>query len=346
MRAVAVAAALLAAAAAGALAVPPAGAGIVVRRVAHTFREPVYVTAPRGDRHRLFVVERRGVIRVLRDYRLLRRPLLDIRRRVLIRNPNEEVDQRGLLSMAFAPDYARSGRFYVFYVNRRDRIRVDELRGSHRRTILRLGRATTMHHGGQLQFGPDGRLYVSTGMGMTPSTSQDPATPGGKILRLDPRHPRTTLQVYALGLRNPWRFSFDGPTRSLLIGDVGDNTTEEIDVLGPGRPGRNLGWPIFEGDHRIAPGRVPRYVAPALVHPHADGWCAVVGGYVVGRRYVYGDVCSGALWSARLRGGRLRDDRPLHADVPYLVSFGEDGRHRLYGVGLNGLVERIDGLAP
>jgi glucose/arabinose dehydrogenase len=332
--------------AAVAVAVVPASAGarVVVRPVAHTFREPVYVAAPPGDRHRLFVVERRGTIRVLRDYRLVRRPFLDIRRRVLIRNPNEEVDQRGLLSMAFAPDYARSKRFYVFYVNRRDRIRVDELRGSHRRTILRLGRATTMHHGGQLQFGPDGLLYVSTGMGMTPATAQDPTTPGGKILRVDPRHPRRTLQVYALGLRNPWRFSFDGPTRSLLIGDVGDNTTEEVDVLRPGPAGANFGWPLFEGDRRIAPGRVPGYVGPALMHPHADGWCAIVGGYVVKRRYVYGDVCSGALWSARLRRGRLRDDRPLHAAVPYLVSFGEDGRHRLYGVGLNGLVARLDGL--
>jgi hypothetical protein len=283
---------------------------------------------------------------VLRDYRLLRRPFLDIRRRVLIRSPNEEADQRGLLSMAFAPDYARSRRFYVFYVNRRDRIRVDGFRGAHRRTILRLGPATTMHHGGQLQFGPDGRLYVSTGMGMTPATAQDPATPGGKILRLDPRRPRRTLEVYALGLRNPWRFSFDGATGSLLVGDVGDNTTEEVDVLPPGSAGANLGWPLFEGDRRIAAGPVAHYVAPALIHRHADGWCAVVGGYVVRRRYVYGDVCSGALWSARLRGGRLRDDRPLHADVPYLVSFGEDGRHRLYGVGLGGLVARIDGLAP
>jgi glucose/arabinose dehydrogenase len=347
----AAACAVLAVVLGAAAAAAPAHA-VTLRRVPAGFRQPVYVAAPRCDRHRLFVVERRGTIRVLRDYRTGPRPFLDMRRRVLIRSRDETVDQRGLLSMAFAPDYARSGRFYVFYVDRRDRIRVDELRRSRRhpdradpstrRTVLSLGPATTMHHGGQLQFGPDGLLYVSTGMGMTPATSQDPATLGGKILRLDPRRRHPRPEVYALGLRNPWRFSFH--RRSLLIGDVGDSTMEEIDVLGPHGAGANFGWPLFEGTRRVAAGSVPHYVAPALVHAHADGWCAIVGGYVVGRRYVYGDVCSGALWSARLRGGRLRDDRPLRTAVPYLVSFGEDGRHRLYAVGLNGLVERIDRL--
>src|SRR5690348_6048733 len=157
------------------------------------FAQPDYVTAPPRDRHRLFVVERYGGIRVVRNGRVLRRPFLSLRRRVLIRNPDETVDQRGLLSMAFAPDYARSRRFYVFFIDRSNSIVVEEFRRSRRdsdradprsgRLVIDLGRATTQHHGGQLQVGPDGMLYIITGMGSDPPTSQDPATLGGKILR-------------------------------------------------------------------------------------------------------------------------------------------------------------------
>ena len=214
------------------------------------FAEPVYLTSLPHRPDRLVIVERYGRIRTLFHGR--RGMLADLRDRVLVTDPRETVDQRGLFSVAFPPDYARSHRFYVLYVDRTGRERVDELRpgGRGRRLVLDLGPARTQHHGGQLQFGPDGLLYVSTGMGDDPASSQDPARPGGKILRLDPRA-GTPPEVYALGLRNPWRFSFD--RGALLIGDVGDRATEEVDVIPAGAPpGSNFGWPAYEGRARHA----------------------------------------------------------------------------------------------
>jgi len=327
-------------------AAPAFAAGVRLVKVGE-FHEPVYATAPPGARGTLVVVERRGLIRELRGGRVLRRPFADLRSRVIDAGPDETVDQRGLFSVAFAPDYRRSGRFYVDYVDRQSRLRVDELRHGRVRHVLDLGPVSTQHHGGQLQFGPDGRLYVSTGIDDDPQVSQDRTRAGGKLLRLDPRRPAP--EIYALGLRNPWRFSFDRKTGALLVGDVGDATAEEIDVLAPAAPaGANFGWPFLEGrDVLAAP--PPGLTAPAIVHAHADGWCAITGGYVVRDphlpalrgRYVYGDLCSGRLWSARLDGSALRGDRPLGRTVDYVVSFGEDARGRLYAVSYGGAVYRF-----
>jgi glucose/arabinose dehydrogenase len=319
---------------------PAAGARVRAERIG-TFEEPVYVTgAPGGG---LAVVERGGRIRLLRHGRLARRSLADLRRRVLIRDPDESVDQRGLLSAAFV-----SSRLYVVYIDRSGRERVDVVpRGARAgRRVLDLGPAPTQHHGGQLQRGPDGRLWLSTGIGNTPAVSQDPAAPGGKLIAFDVGTAQTT--VMALGLRNPWRFSFAG--RSVLIGDVGEHSAEEIDVLSPGAAAPpNFGWPFFEGLDRRAPGDPPDLQQPALVLSHDDGWCAVVGGYLAGRngprdlrgRYVFGDVCSGRIWSARLNGERLEDVRPAGLTVRYLVSFGRDALGRLYAVSFDGPVLRL-----
>jgi hypothetical protein len=284
------------------LAAPAQAAGWRLVEVGR-FREPVYVTAA-GDR--VLVVERRGLIRDLR-----RRVFADLRGRVVQPQGNETVDQRGLLSIA-----VRGRRFYAMYAARDGRLRVDEFPGG--RHVLDLGPAALQHHGGQLQFGPDGRLYVSTGIG------DDPATPG-QILRLDPRS-GAPPEVFATGLRNPWRFSFHRGT--LLIGDVGETTTEEINVIPRGAPpGMDFGWPSSEG------------VGAALVQRHPR-WCAIVGGYVYRGRYVYGDLCSGRLRSARLSGSALVDDRPLRLRVQYLTSFGRAGG-RLYAVSFFGDLYRI-----
>jgi glucose/arabinose dehydrogenase len=305
------------------------------------FHEPVYVTgAPGGG---VAVVERGGRIRLVRHGRVARRPLADLRRRVLIRDPDETVDQRGLLSAAFV-----AGHLYAVYIDRSGRERVDVVPQGARsgRRLLDLGPAPTQHHGGQLQPGPDGRLWVSTGMGDSPAASQDPAAPGGKLLALDPRTGQATLM--ALGLRNPWRFSFAGPT--VLIGDVGEHAAEEIDVFTPGTAAPpNFGWPLFEGLDRREPGDPPNLQPPVLALRHSNGWCAVVGGYVVRRngprdlrgRYVFGDLCSGRVWSARLVGDRLEDVRRSGLTVPYLVSFGEDDLGRLYAVSFDGPVLRL-----
>jgi glucose/arabinose dehydrogenase len=309
-----------------------------------SFEQPVYVTGAGG---RLFVVERHGTIRVVRRGRTLRRPFLDITGQVLIRSPLETVDQRGLLSAAFAPDYATSGRFYVFFVDRRDRIRVDELRRSRRnpdradrstrRTLLAIPGAGPLHHGGQLAFGPDGLLYVGVGFGNQNDAPQDPASPRGKILRIDPAAAaRTAPEVWASGLRNPYRFSFDG--NRLIVADVGGDDAEEVSIVEAG--GANLGWPFLEGSRRLADGTVENYVAPVLTHSHANGWCSIIGGYVVGGEYVYGDLCSGRVYASGL-GRRPARSRRLPLTIGYLVSFGRDAAGRLYGVSFRGTVWRI-----
>jgi glucose/arabinose dehydrogenase len=346
MRAVLVAAAL-----AAVLAPRADAAGVRLKQVG-TFSQPTYVASPPGDAGTLAVVQRYGLVRLVRHGKVLRRPLLDLRGKVRITHPRPHLDQRGLFSIAFAPDYASSGRLYIDYVDGRGELRVDEWR---RRTgrlrhVLDIGRATTMHHGGQLQFGPDGLLYVSTGMGDTPAISQDPSSLKGKLLRLDPRVRPVRPAIVALGLRNPWRFSIDR-TGTVLIGDVGQDTFEEVDVVPAGAPAAvNFGWPAYEGPE-LAAGLAPFAAQmPALAYRHGVRWCSVVGGYAahghapraLRGRYVYGDVCSGRLWSARLRGTSLIDDGRVPAPrVGYLVSFGEDARGRLYAVSLAGPVYRL-----
>ena len=215
--------------------------------------------------------------------------------------------------------------------------------------LLSLEQPYVNHNGGNIQFGPDGLLYVSTGMGDDPDASQDPASPRGKLLRLDPRVRPARPEVVALGLRNPWRFAFD--RGRIWIGDVGERTYEEVDVLPRhAGPGVNFGWPAYEGFRLRAGAGPPGVRMPALVHRHGAGWCSVVGGYVArGRaprvlhgRYVYADLCSGRLWSARLRGTSLVDDRRLRIPPVFSpVSFGEDARGRLYVVSLGGDVFRL-----
>jgi glucose/arabinose dehydrogenase len=372
-------------------------AGADVRLVpVGTFTEPVYVSAPFGDAQRLFVVERAGLVRLVRDGRVLRRPFADLRRHVLIRDPQVRVDQRGLFSIAFARDYRHSGLLYAMYAARDGHLRVDELRRSAsdsnrtdprgRRPVIDLGPAGIQHHGGQLQVDRDGLLWISTGQEDDPASSQDLGSLNGKLLRIDPRRTRTSpAQPYAIppdnpyvaradarpeivasGLRNPWRFSLDARSGLALIGDVGEQAVEEVDALSLRDPlaGANFGWPLLEGRGRVAPttrdepagvatpapDTLADAVAPLLVQRHDAGWCSLVGGVVVRDpalralrgRYIYGDVCSGRLRSARITSvTRATDDRALTPHVPYLVSFGVDARRRLYAVSLSGTVWRF-----
>jgi glucose/arabinose dehydrogenase len=341
------------------------------------FAQPLYVTAPPGDPSRLFVVERGGDIRVLVDGRRRPRPFLRVPG-VSTRNA-----EQGLLSMAFAPDYATSGRLYVVFTDRRKDLELLEYRrsptdpdladASSERTVLLIRKTLPTHNAGQLQFGPDGLLYLSVGDGGCCGDRNDDAqrldTLFGKILRIDPRRtgsraysvPRSNPfvgrrgarpEVYAYGLRNPYRFSFDRATGALAIGDVGDvapDGDEEVDWLARGKArGANFGWNVFEGRRRFRAGGAPGAVRPVLTYSRRGAPCAVIGGYVVRDhgdralegRYVFGDSCSGRLTSALLHAGGARDVRPLARTVSP-SSFGEDARGHVYVTSLAGGVYRL-----
>ncbi|HYH58271.1 MAG TPA: PQQ-dependent sugar dehydrogenase [Thermoleophilaceae bacterium] len=341
------------------------------RRQIGTFSSPVYVTAPPGDRRRIFVVEQEGTIRIVRRGRKLRRPFLDISGRV------DSGGEQGLLSMAFAPNYRKNRRFYVYYTDNGGDVRIVEFRGRRNRArrrsarpVLRQEHSTySNHNGGQLQFGPDGRLYIGIGDGGGGGdpfeAGQDRGTFLGKILRINPRGKPYRIPgsnpfrgrrgakgaVYSYGLRNPWRFSFDRKTGALTIGDVGQNEYEEIDFVRRGRGrGANFGWDAFEGNHSYEGGSAPGHIRPVIEHSHGgDGFCSITGGYVLRHRsyrnlrgvYVYGDFCESAVRGARLRPGRARARRRMGVDVPSLSSFGEDARGRVYATSLSGAVYRL-----
>jgi glucose/arabinose dehydrogenase len=340
------------------------------------FASPVYVTAPPGDRSRVFVVERGGTVRVIRDGRELRRPFLDI-------SDSTTTDgERGLLSMAFAPDYARSRRLYVYYTDLDGTVRVDEWRrsadsaervdpGSRRAVIAQPHGQYSNHNGGQVAFGPDGLLYIGPGdgggSGDPLENAQNLSTLLGKILRIDPRradgrpygvpdtNPFATTsgarpEIYSYGLRNPFRFSFDRRTGDMTIADQGQNQYEEINWTARGRArGANFGWDAFEGRHRFEGDARSRTVPPALERSHSRGYCSITGGYVIRDRalgglygrYVYSDLCTGQLRSVRLTRAGARADRAVGPEVPSTVSFGEDARGRVYAVSIGGAVFRL-----
>jgi hypothetical protein len=320
------------------------------------FDRPMFVTSPPKD-SRVFVVEKPGRIKIVG-----RGTFLDISS--LVRSTEEE---RGLLSMAFSPNYASNGLFYVFYTaNPNGDVRVvqykrsanpDRADAASAHPIYTVAHSAGNHNGGQLQFGPDGMLYLTIGDNASSGNAQNLSVPYGKILRIDPRtggaaagnpsHPEA--RIWGYGLRNPWRFSFDRTTGDLIIGDVGESTWEEIDWAPAPTRGRNFnyGWPDCEGPD---PGTCPN--EPVISHNHSDGWCAIVGGYVVrdpglptlNGRYLYSDNCKGEVWSAQARTGA--DDRATGLTVPGATSFGEDACGRIYAASLNGPVYRIqDGAA-
>jgi glucose/arabinose dehydrogenase len=341
------------------------------------FSSPVYVTSPPGDTRRLYVVEQGGTIRLVLDGRVVAKPFLDISGLVTAGG------EQGLLSMAFPPDYARSRRFYVYYTDRAADQRIVEYRvrrdgsadpGS-ARLVLRMADSESNHNGGLLLFGPDGLLYVGTGDGGgagdqhgSRGNAQDLGSLLGKILRIDPRAsggrsytvPRSNPfvsragarpEIYAYGLRNPWRFSFDRKTGDLIIGDVGQGAWEEIDFMKRGRArGANFGWRPFEGRARYAAGEsAPGHVAPVIVRSHEDGNCSITGGIVVrdpalaglNGRYVFGDFCRGRIESARLGRGGAFAVRESNLRVNNLSSFGEDARGRVYVLSLSGPIYRL-----
>jgi hypothetical protein len=361
------------------------------------FDRPIFVTSDPADPERLFVVERSGVVVEVKDG--LAGTYADITDLVSCCG-----GERGLLSIALAPDFPSSGRFYAFYTGepiaggQEGDIHVDSFRPAPgggapiREPILEIDHsAEDNHNGGQLQFGPDGFLYVATGDG---GGSGDPFDNGqdtdsllGKLLRIDPRPGQTPAylvpsgnpflvgagldEIWAYGLRNPWRFSFDRLSGDLIVADVGQDAREEINHAPSPAPGvvsgagANYGWNCREGLISYPPGGcgdAGGFVDPVFDYPHDDPGggvahgCSVIGGYVVRDpeltglygRYVYSDLCNGEIRSLALpEGGGTASDDPfegLAVDSP--VSFGEDSQGRLYVASGGGLVYRFDGEAP
>jgi glucose/arabinose dehydrogenase len=335
---------------------------------------PTFVTAPTGDKARVFVTEQGGRVRILVNRKLRSRAFLDIRSEVNC------CGERGLLSMAFAPDYAASGRFYVYFTRSDGDIVVRQYTRSagspevadpaSGREVVRIEHSRfPNHNGGQLQFGPDGMLYLGTGDGGgggdTLGSGQNLGTLLGKILRIDPRpgggydvppdNPfRGTSgargEIWDYGLRNPFRFSFDRKGRALAIGDVGQDNYDEIDYGAKGARGANFGWNVFEGNSRFRSGSAPGYVKPVLVRRlRQNGNCAVIGGYVVrdpalkslSGRYLHGDNCNPVIYSVRLSSKGASGNRSTGLRLTGLSSFGEDALGRVYLTSLDGGVYRL-----
>jgi glucose/arabinose dehydrogenase len=339
---------------------------------------PLYLTSPPGDA-RLFIVEQPGRVRIVKGGVLLARPFLDITPKV------SSGGERGLLSVAFHPGYATNGYFYVDYtdlagntqlerynVSQADPDAADPASGQ---VVLGVAQPFANHNGGLVVFGPDGMLYVGLGdgggAGDPQGNAQNKGTLLGKILRIDVDHPDVSGaaysvpagnpfigqsgargEIWALGLRNPWRFSFDRAAGMFYIADVGQGRWEEIDVVPATRAAVNYGWNVLEGNECFSGSTcgVQGFERPKLVYSHNEG-CSVTGGAVYrGSRvpairglYFYSDYCTGFLRSFRYVNGTAED--PHAWDVGQLgsvLSFGEDAAGELYILSASGRVYRLE----
>jgi glucose/arabinose dehydrogenase len=346
--------------------------GLQLVEVASGLSLPLLVKGAPGDTERLYVVEQTGAIRVVKNGALLPDPFLDISSEVTF-----ESDERGLLGLAFHPDYAQNGRFFVHYSGFESRTTVSEYKRSSNPDVAEPGEVAMVfdyeqpaynHNGGSIEFGKDGMLYIFLGDG---GGSGDPFDNGqnldsllAKVLRIDV----TTLpyqipagnlagaggEIWDYGMRNPWRASFDLCTGDLYIGDVGQGAWEEIDVEPAGQGNKNYGWRLKEGTHCYDPSDncdpQNATVAPVIEYDHSQGG-SVTGGYVyrghsipaLRGAYLYGDFTSGRIWSFVYSGGQAtaqtdHSDDLQSVDAIAISSFGQDNRGEVYVVHHGGSV--------
>jgi glucose/arabinose dehydrogenase len=321
------------------------------RVVASGFEQPTYVTAAKGEPGRLYVVEQVGTIQVVDRGKRRATPFLDIRRLVTAGG------EQGLLGLAFHPSYPKVKKAYVQYTARNGSTRLAEYRvAGGRMTAPRLLFTSAdpygNHNGGMLVFGRNGRLYFTMGDGGAggdpENRAQNPRSLFGKLLSINVA--TKGLRIEAFGLRNAWRFTFDRANGDLYIGDVGQGELEEIDYTPASSPGvENYGWDVFEGrskfeDKPLGPGRL---VQPIAQYSHSDG-CSVTGGYVyrgskasLRGRYIYGDYCSGIVWSLVVKNGKATGLRREPFKIESLTSFGEDVAGELYAVSQRGSIYRL-----
>jgi glucose/arabinose dehydrogenase len=344
--------------------------------VADGFDQPVALLSARDGSGRLFVVERSGLVHIIQNGEVLPVPFLDLGDRIGLTGSTSA----GILGMAFHPDFGKNGFFFVHYTNTsgqsvisRFQTDTDLIAGEPaiEQRLLEIDYPIGEHKGGDLAFGPDGYLYISLGDGGGPGNgdqagnAQNPGTLLGAILRIDvnrgnpyaipPDNPFVSSgglpEVWAYGLRNPWRFSFDRLTGDIYIADVGENLSEEIDILSAGiGGGANLGWNYFEGTNRYR-GQPPpelRLVEPVFEYDHNQG-CAITGGAVYRGEalpelygvYLYGDYCLGNVW-ALLRHADGSLENQLHEKVPaYITAFGQDQEGEIYLVDIGGEIFKL-----
>jgi hypothetical protein len=350
---------------------------LTLELVADGLENPLLVTAPVGD-PRLFVVERRGVVRVIQNGALVDAPFLDISGEV-----STFGHERGALGAAFHPQYAVNGRFFVSYTANDGTIRVDEFRAPApsgntaapelRRRLFSIATPGVQHFGGMLQFTPEGLLMVSFGEGGLYSepggAAQDPGSLLGKLVRVNVdqgepysvpvdnpfvTRPTWRPEVWAIGLRNPWRFSIDPMTRSLYVADVGDNTYEEINVVPLDSAGLNYGWSIYEGPmclHAADLCASGDFHEPELEYTHLPPCTSVTGGMVYRGaqhpehhgRYFYSDYCLGWIRSFRFENGVLAESIDWATSLPAdrIASFGHGGSGEMFAVSLRGRIYRL-----
>jgi glucose/arabinose dehydrogenase len=339
--------------------------------VAEGLSSPVGVTHAGDGSGRLFVIEQAGTIRIVQDSQVLSNPFLDIHERV-----NDDGNERGLLGLAFHPNYAENGYFFVNYTGdsgdtfiSRFQVSADPSQADpgSEKVLLRIGQPFPNHNGGHLVFGPDGYLYIGTGDGGSggdpQGNAQNPNTLLGKLLRIDvdfgdpytipvdnPADGGRQSEIWASGLRNPWRFSFDRLTGDLYVGDVGQNQWEEIDFLEAGSsPGANFGWDYWEGFHPFE-GSPPSDLAPIIPiweYDHSLG-CSVTGGVVYRGSlpdwqgiYLYGDFCSGYVWGLLMDSDGSWQNQLLFETNANITSFGEDQTGEVYLVNRSGILYRL-----
>ena len=361
---------------------PVQAQAITTTRIVNGLASPVYACSPAGDMDRLFVVQRSGQIRIIQD---------------LYGNPNKLATpfltvtgltaggERGLLGMAFHPDYATNGRFFVNFTasgNGATTIREYTVSSGNPnvanptpvQTLLTIAQPFSNHNGGCIQFGPDGMLYIGTGDGGSGGDpgdrAQDPQELLGKMLRLDVdiaapfipasnpffTDPNTRSEIWATGLRNPWRFSFDSATGDMYIADVGQNAWEEIDFQpASSTGGENYGWRCMEGNVCFSSSpncgcNSAALTDPIQVYNHSSG-CSITGGYVyrgskipaLSGAYFYADYCTNRIWSFRYDGvnlteftNRTSELAPTSGSISSISSFAEDGRGEMYILEVNG----------
>lgn len=347
------------------------GTGIAVQLVAEGFDAPVFATSPPGD-PRLFVVDQSGEIWIIANGERLAEPFLDISNDVTFGG------ERGLLGLAFHPDYASNGRFFINNSDSDGNTRIAEYHVSADPnvadpasgvTLISIADSRSNHNGGWLAFGPDGYLYISNGDGGgggdPDRNGQNPNTLFGKLLRIDvdsgrpygipPTNPFANgggaPEVYVYGLRNAWRAAFDGDL--LYIADVGQNRWEEINVMPISAAGTNFGWNIMEGAHCYDAARCndAGLTRPVHEYSHEDG-CSVTGGYVyrgsaipgIVGTYFFADYCRGFVHSFRYNGSAARDLTDWSeaiGDIGSILSFGQDSAGELYILTDRGRVWRI-----